>query len=113
MLAIPIAGGESRRIADLKELGVDITLGLCWSPDRKNLAFVSKTAGKPDLIFLVSAEGGNANTLGADDLGDKDLLYWSPDGKWISYASDEFVKARPEGSLWEADFEQILEKLLD
>jgi Tol biopolymer transport system component len=113
ILAIPIASSESRRIADLKELGVDNTLGLCWSPDGKNLAFVSKTADKPDLIFLVSAAGGNVSTLGADDFGEKDLLYWSPDGRWISYASDKFVKARPEATIWEADFEEILAKLLD
>ncbi|MHC4807556.1 MAG: hypothetical protein ACYTBX_15035, partial [Planctomycetota bacterium] len=73
----------------------------------------SKTADKPDLIFLVSAAGGNVSTLGADDFGEKDLLYWSPDGRWISYASDKFVKARPEATIWEADFEEILAKLLD
>ncbi len=113
ILVNPIAGGESRQIADLQELGVDITIGLCWSPDGKNLAFVSKTADKPGLIFLVSATGGNVRTLGADDFGEMDLLYWSPDGKWISYASDKFVKARPEGSIWEADFKEVLSKLLD
>jgi Tol biopolymer transport system component len=113
ILAIPIFGGESRQITDLKELGVDMTLGLCWSPDGKNLAFVSKTADKPDLIFLLSAAGGNVRTIGADDFGEKDLLYWSPDGKWISFASDKFVKTRPEGSLWEANFGEVLAKLTD
>jgi len=35
----------------------------------------------------------------------------SPDGKWISYDSEEEVKTRSEGSIWEADFEEISNKL--
>jgi Tol biopolymer transport system component len=119
ILAIPIAGGEPREIADKKELGVDeINYGLCWSPDGKKLAFASynRVTGKPGPgpIFIVSAESGEITKLATDDSGQKDDLYWSPDGKWISYNSDDgMVKTRPEGSMWEADFEEILEKYLD
>jgi Tol biopolymer transport system component len=118
IMAIPIAGGEARRIADKKELGVDeANYGLCWSPDGRKLAFGSynRVTGKPGPgpIFIVSAEGGEITRLATDDSGQKDYLYWSPDGKWISYNSDGMVKTRPEGTMWEADFEQILEKLLD
>ena len=38
-------------------------------------------------------------------------MYWSPDGKWISYLTEESVKVRPEGILWEADFNEVIEKL--
>ncbi len=35
----------------------------------------------------------------------------SPDGKWICYCYYEIGKVRPESTMWEADFEEILEKL--
>ena len=115
ILAIPIAGGEARRIADKKELGVDeVNYGLCWSPDGRKLAFASynRVTGKPGPgpIFIVSAEGGEITRLATDDSGQKDYLYWSPDGKWISYNSDGMVKTGPEGAIWEADFEEIVKK---
>ena len=57
--------------------------------------------------------GGKANEIATDDNSWKYSLDWSPDSKWISYSSDESVKTRPEGTMWEADFEEILEKLSD
>jgi hypothetical protein len=39
-------------------------------------------------------------------------LSWSPDGKWIAYNPYKPVKVRPESTIWEADFEEIKEKLL-
>ncbi len=113
ILAVPIADGEVRRIADRKELGVDeVNYGLCWSPDGSKLAFGSynRVTGKPGPgpIFIVSAEGGEITRLATDDSGQKDCLYWSPDGKWISYNSDGMVKTRPEGAIWEADVSELL-----
>ena len=58
--------------------------------------------------FIVPAEGFKAAELVADDPGDKWNLYWSPDGKWISYNSNGFVKTRPEGATWEADVSGLL-----
>jgi Tol biopolymer transport system component len=46
--------------------------------------------------------------IATDDDGAKYWLSWSPDGKWISYNSDGSVKVRPEGTLWEADFDEIV-----
>jgi hypothetical protein len=66
-----------------------------------------------DGIFMVPANGGKITELVTDDPGEKYLLYPSPDGKWISYNSDGFVKTRSEGTIWEAEFEQILGKILD
>jgi Tol biopolymer transport system component len=108
IMITPVAGGEAQRIVDLKEPGVDeANYGLCWSPDGRKLAFASynRTTGKPGPgpIFVVSAEGGEVTRLATDDSGQKDYLYWSPDGKWISYNSDAMVKTSPEGAIWEAD----------
>ena len=113
--AIPIAGGKARQILDLKHQGFweGNAWGLSWHPDGKYLAFVSQKERVGEGIFTVPAKGGKVTELVADDPGEKYLLYWSPDGKWLSYNSDRFVKTRPEGGVWEADFEKILEKLLD
>jgi len=113
--AISIVGGKAREILDLREQDFvdDVALGLSWLPDGKHLAFVSlKATGDddPTRIFMVPAEGGKVTELAADDDGWKDWLYPSPDGKWISYKSEGEVKTRPEGAIWEADFEEILKK---
>ena len=128
--AIPIAGGKARQILDLKHQGfvTGNAWGLSWHPDGKYLAFISANISWGGLgyshqldrgddavyegIFMVPAKGGKFTELVADDPGEKYTLYWSPDGKWLSYNSDRFVKTRPEGTMWEADFEEILKKAL-
>jgi Tol biopolymer transport system component/predicted negative regulator of RcsB-dependent stress response len=110
ILAIPIDGGKARRILDLKEQGVaDNARGLCWLPDGKHFAFISKKEGKePTRIFIVPAKGGKVVELASDDDDWKDWIYPSPDGKWISYDSEGYVKTRPEGSIWEVEVESLL-----
>ena len=45
--------------------------------------------------------------LTTDDAGAKYSLFWSPDGKRISYSSDAYVKLRT-GAIWEADVSELL-----
>jgi Tol biopolymer transport system component len=118
--AISIAGGKTRQIVDLKhqeffvEDGIRSAWGLSWHPGGKYITFISqKERVVNDGIFMVPANGGKITELVTDDPGEKYLLYPSPDGKWISYNSDGFVKTRSEGTIWEAEFEQILGKILD
>ncbi|GAI30453.1 unnamed protein product, partial [marine sediment metagenome] len=118
--AFPIAGGKARQILDLKHQGFwnGYAWGLSWHPDGKYLAFVSanisqQERGDYEGIFMVPAEGGKFTVLVADDPGEKYTLYWSPDGKWLSYNSDRFVKTRPEGAIWEADVSEFLKKSSD
>ena len=112
---ISVASGKTRRIADFKDLGLTGGQSLLWSPDGRNLAFIGDHMEKDqsDLILIIPVDGGKATKVAADDQGSKNSLYWSPDSKWISYLSDELVKTRPEGAIWEADLEEILEKLLN
>jgi len=112
---ISMASGKTRRIADLKDLGLTEVYGLKWSPDGKNIACVGYHTEKEQSgpIFIIPVEGGKATEVAADDKGWKYSLYWSPDSKWISYNSDGSVKTRPEGSMWEANLEEFLKKLLD
>ena len=110
ILAIPTDGGKAREIVDLKEQGVEGARGLCWLPDGKHLAFVSKKEGnrKPTRIFIVPAEGGRVRALATDDDDWKDWIYPSPDGKWISYNAEGYVKTRPGGTIWEVNVKELL-----
>ena len=109
---VPIAGGQTQQIAELKDLPLKSVYCLRWSPDGKSIACVGNQAEswsyRSSSIFVIPAEGGKATTLVTNDTSYKYLLHWSPDGKWISYNSEGPVKVRPEGAMWEADFEEIV-----
>ena len=109
---ISIVSGKTRRIADLKDMGVTEVYDLCWSADGRNLAYVGYHTEKEQSgpIFIIPVEGGKATEVATDDNGWKYWVYWSPDSKWISYNSDGSVKVRPEGTMWEADFQEIVKK---
>ena len=60
--------------------------GTSWSPDGKQIAFVSNISGRNN-IWLVPANGGWPTQL---TIGEQRQVSpaWSPDGSWIAYASD-------------------------
>ncbi|NTV35938.1 MAG: hypothetical protein HGA53_03205, partial [Anaerolineaceae bacterium] len=61
-----------------------------WSPDGKWIAYASNHSDDPDFtpdrneIFLQAVNGGEIKTLPAP-FGDKYLLSFSPDGRWLAY----------------------------
>ena len=112
ILDIPITGGNTRQIANLKELDVDEVRNLNWSPDGRNLAFLGRNNAKSDAdyIFAVPAEGGEATRI-VDANSYKASFVWSPDGQWISYDLGIDVKTHPEGAIWELDFDELLKGL--
>lgn len=65
---------------------------------------------EPTRIFVVPSEGGKVTELASDDDDWKDWIYPSPDGKWISYNSEGYVKTRPQGTIWEVDIKELLRK---
>ena len=91
---------------------------LQWSPDGRNLAFVQMKetddpvnySGGKYSIYKISRDGGKPVRVASDDDYPKGELSWSPDGKWLAYGTDRFVKVRPESTIWAADSEEILKK---
>ncbi len=105
-------GGDMRVIADLKDVGLKDVHDICLSPDGKHVACIGRQAekGYAGPVLVIGVDDGTTTRIATDDDGAKYWLSWSPDGKWISYNSDGPIKVRPEGTMWEADFEEIVKK---
>jgi hypothetical protein len=66
--------------------------------------------GWTNRIFLVSPAGGGLTELASDDRTLKDWIYASPDGKWVSYVTEEWVKARASETIWEVKVEDLIQE---
>jgi len=105
---------EIHVILDLNKHWLDDISINCWSPDGKYLVISGRKESEPEdnsYLFKIAAEDGELTELATDDLSVKYDISWSPDGKWICYCYYEMEKIRPESTLWEADFDEIIEKL--
>jgi serine/threonine-protein kinase len=74
----PAAGGPAVKLVERASFPA-------WSPDGQSIVFQSDRSGYWD-IWTVSARGGEPRPL----TNDADIDYqpsWSPDGKWVAYAS--------------------------
>jgi dipeptidyl aminopeptidase/acylaminoacyl peptidase len=60
--------------------------GTTWSPDGKQVAFVSNISGRNN-IWLVPSTGGWPSQLTISEQRQVSPV-WSPDGNWIAYTSD-------------------------
>jgi Tol biopolymer transport system component len=112
---ISLDGQKTRQILNIKDIGLaNNEISIQVSPDGKSLAFIGYIADNDhSLIITYSMETGKITRLADENLEDgKYLLKWSNDSKWLSFLTYEQVKVRPEGSLWEADFDEIKEKIV-
>lgn len=66
----------------------------CWSPDGKQIVFVSNRSDDPDLyfesddLFVMDASGKNMRLI-ETPAGAKQTPRFSPDGKWIAYLGQD------------------------
>jgi len=107
-------GPKTKHLLNIKDIGLSNDgINIQVSPDGKYLAFIGYLGDNDHcLIITYSMETGKVTRLADENIVDNKYgLVWSPDGKWLSYLTYEEEKVRPEGSLWEADFEEVLEKL--
>jgi Tol biopolymer transport system component len=93
---LPMTGGEARAINS----------GLAWSmqprfsPDGSEIAFISD-AGGGDNIWIMQADGSQAEQLTSEDFRMLNNPYWSPDGSYIA-ARKHFTTTRSlgTGEIW-------------
>ena len=109
-----IIGLDGKKVKDFelsKKVVIETASDLNFSPNGKYFAFIGNKNDE-SIIYVYSFETNQITCLGDDCLNDyKYGLNWSPDGKWLSYLTYEEEKVLPEGVLWEADFEEVLEKI--
>lgn len=74
--------GESRQLTT----GLSRDTNPQWSPNSKQIAFLSTRGDKPQ-IYLIQVDGGEAWVLTDMPLGVGNGPAWSPDGKHIAFAS--------------------------
>jgi TolB protein len=77
-----------------------IDVGPTWSPDGRQLAWVSDRTGAPQ-IYVMNADGSGARRLTFDGAYNTSPS-WSPDGEWIAYETRvnsqfDIWKIRPTG----------------
>jgi dipeptidyl aminopeptidase/acylaminoacyl peptidase len=83
---------ESKTVADMQTFSIEKLYmtrqmgGSTWSPDGKQVAFISNISGRNNL-WLVPAAGGWPTQLTISDQRQTQPV-WSPDGNWIAYMSD-------------------------
>jgi beta-lactamase regulating signal transducer with metallopeptidase domain/Tol biopolymer transport system component len=102
----PISGGDARTVLRVKDMGIDRVGWLRWSPDGRLLAFQGGIEYPDQKLYVYHPDNAKLDRFDGDA-----PWYWSPDSKWISFFSEQTVKTRPEGVLWEMDVEEAITKL--
>ena len=71
-----------------------------WSPNGKQIAFVSNRDGSAfGNVFVANADGSNPRQVSNDQLG-KTGVAWSPNGRWIAYQAYAYIdEVNPAGTM--------------
>ena len=78
LYTLPIAGGKATRITD----GLPFDAQPRWSPDGKNIVFVTDRDGSDD-VWVIDADGRNARQVTKTDRTQFVSPEYTPDGKYI------------------------------
>ncbi|MGB7727018.1 MAG: protein kinase [Candidatus Acidiferrum sp.] len=76
----------------------------CWSPDGTQIAFMDIQVGRPWKIWLISAQGGAAQEMLAENLPQVDPG-WSPDGKQMVFS--RYIDEKPSIQLLDLNSKQL------
>jgi dipeptidyl aminopeptidase/acylaminoacyl peptidase len=87
---VPAAGGRAVRLTTSKKNDTQPR----WSPDSRQIAFVSARAEKPQL-FVISPFGGEAEQV-TESKGGVTSFQWAPDGRRIAYVARRDLTADEE-----------------
>jgi tricorn protease len=114
LLNVPLDGGKPKELLDLGGQGItDLLWGLTWLRDGKHIAFMAEPEsdrGARSLVCIASIETGKITRLASDDRSWKDGFFLSPDGKWVSYYTDDFIKTRPTSTIWEVKLADLVKE---
>ncbi len=89
---VDIASGQSRQLT----YGKWHEGGAAWSPDGKQIAFLSNRNDSKPQIFLIAPNGGEARQLTKLEQGVGSGPVWSPDGKQIAFTAAGLPKEKPD-----------------
>jgi Tol biopolymer transport system component len=110
-----IPEGQPQQVGQILPPTWETCFDMEWSPNGGEIAVITVMEPGPsdvpnNRVFTVTVPEGKWTEL-AGQGGTNYYVYWSPDGKWISYDSEEFVKIRPEGILWEVEIDEYLDRM--
>ncbi len=124
LMMFQMPDGTSRQIGKLLDPTWKSCFDMEWSPDGQKIGLIVKMKSDPSDVQAIPGGTGESGTRVltvtvpdgkwtevAGQAGTNYYMYWSPDGRWICYDSEEFVKIRPEGTLWEVEIDKYLKKM--
>jgi Tol biopolymer transport system component len=106
--SISINDGSSHTLVNLNDIDQDTVSRISWSPDGSKMAFEARKGRERWQIYLFNSQDSHIEKIITDEVS---YFFWSPDSKWISYNTEQLVKVRPEGILWEMDVDEAIAKL--
>src|SRR5205823_1606901 len=69
-----------------------------WSPDGTRISFQGGAPGRPEKIYVISADGGRPRQVTSGERNDQDAS-WSPDGYSLIFGGLEAFRDSPPGAL--------------
>jgi serine/threonine protein kinase len=81
--------GEEQPVLESPNIGTSLPIPLSWSPDGKTLAYESFEPQTGHHIRLYSSGSADSSRSFIDSAANQDGARFSPNGRWIAYASDE------------------------
>ena len=100
----PVSGGQPVRLTTHKKNDNQPR----WSPDGKNIAFISAREEKSQL-FIISPFGGEPDKL-TDSKSGVQSFQWSPDGKRIAFTAQQEPTPEEEKKQKDKDDAQVVDK---